>query len=191
MLTYLQKHRKLLESQADTLLDMYLLHGPERVREYLELESEVDFTSVFDYLVFEKQILMDLVRRYEDFFGKILAEHGPQHIRRSLKIEDAKYGMAFAPILDFLGVEKENLFVYVIRHKDFLYETMMMYNTEMVRKILCIEGVQYDDVWLQILDLFFADASGRMMELQKQVHIEKFLEQFSEGRQQQQILPLE
>lgn len=191
MITFVQKNRAFLENQADMLLEIFLMHGPDRVREYLEVECDADFGSVFDYLVFEKQILYTLVTRYDDFFGSILREYGPQHVRKALKIEEKKYDSAFAMILEYLGIARENLFLYVIREKAFLYEMMIAYDTATVRRFLCLEGVRYDDVWLKILDIFFEDASAKMMEMEKRAHVERLLELFAEGRQHQQILPFD
>lgn len=180
----------MLEAEADHILNLFLAYGHERVREYLELESDADFQSVFDFLVFEKNMLYTLVTEYDGFFGTLMREYGPFHIRRVLGIEAKKYDSAFQPILEFLGIAKQDLYLYVIREKSYLYETMFLYDSKTVRKMLCINSKNYDDVWLEILDILFDNVCARALTLQRKAHIEKLLETFSRARRNQLTLPL-
>ncbi|MFH1284413.1 MAG: hypothetical protein ABIH78_02380 [Candidatus Peregrinibacteria bacterium] len=137
--------------QEDKLVDRYISEGPKTLRESLKLTEE-QWLDVFDYLVFEHNLLYKCVTRSADFFVDEYVKHGAAGLREILDIADSKYDRAFEIVFDFVAISKDGLYYHVIEHRNTYMAAMRARGGDFVRKVLCIWNDKYEETWARVLD---------------------------------------
>ena len=72
------------------LIDSYVLDGPTELRNKLGINT-IQWEVIFDYLVFNYNLLTKCINRNGDFFLNAYIKYGMGHIRDLLNISSYKY----------------------------------------------------------------------------------------------------
>ncbi len=157
----LKKH---VFGREDFVIESYIVHGPTSLKEYLKV-SEDDWQVIFDYLIFEKDLLQKCVNFSPSFFDDTYIKHGMTHLRDILEVTAAKYDDSWEKIFDFIVIANDNLLLHVIEHRDRYVIAMKARGADFVRKVLGIWKGKYDENWAKVLDfLLNAVCSGLFSE---------------------------
>lgn len=160
---FLERYARGRES---SLVDRYISEGPTALREDLGLDEE-QWRTLFDYLVFEHNLLYKTVTQASEFFVENYIKHGMAHVREILDVVDDKYNLIFEVVFDFLAISSEGLYYHVLQHRDRYMIAFKARGGDFVRKVLGIWKDKYDEHWAKILDLllhsvcddFFAESN--------------------------------
>ncbi len=143
----------MLHRYDNKLVSNYLEHGPDGVRNMLGITSDRLWEVVFDYLVFEKEVVKHCARNNSPYIHALFAEHGPCAIRSAFQLTGEKYEDVWEYVMDYIGISRGALYEYVTE-KSSLYRKQI-YSGECLslRKDLLIEKDKYEHVWGEVLDL--------------------------------------
>lgn len=140
--------------REDRLIERYILDGPAQIREELGLTEE-QWKVIFDYLVFNHNLLYKTVTQASEFFIDVYIEHGLNHVRDILDVNDPKYDVAFEVVFDFLAISHEGLYYHVLQNRDRYLMAFKARGGDFVRKVLGIWKAKYTENWERILEMFF------------------------------------
>lgn len=156
-----QKNRiyKLLKNYNDKLVDNYINEGPSELRKKLKIESDDVWEIVFDYLVFEKDIVKICVKKNITYIHDIFAEKGPEFLRSSFQIESVKYEDVWEYIMDYIGISRGALYEYVANNLSDLKGLIYYGKSSKIRENLCIDKYKYNRVWEEVLDMLLESVS--------------------------------
>ena len=143
----------MLNKYDERLIYNYLEYGPDGLREKLGVESDYLWEVIFDYLVFEKEVVKYCARNSSAYIHDLFAEHGPLAIRRAFNLMDEKYEDVWEYLMDYIGVSRGAIYEYVtenaLKYRDKIYNGQGM----SLRAELCLQKTKYDYVWNEILDI--------------------------------------
>lgn len=140
-----------VKGKEGDLIDKYILNGPTALKEIMKLDEE-EWLVVFDYLVFEKNLLYKCVVASCDFFIEKYIKHGVAHVRDVLGVLDEKYDLAWEPLFDFIAVSNDGLYYHVLEHRDRYLSALRARGADFVRKVLCVSGSKFEENWSKVLD---------------------------------------
>ncbi|MBT4917140.1 hypothetical protein HN709_01655 [Candidatus Peregrinibacteria bacterium] len=140
------------KGKEDDLIDRFVCDGPSEIMEELGLSEEA-WRVVFDYLVFEKNLLHKCVTRNGDFFVEEYVKYGISHIREILDIVNEKYDIAFESVFDFIVISNDALYLHVMEHRGRYTTALKARGADFVRKVLGVWRGKYSENWQKVLDL--------------------------------------
>ncbi|MFA7685311.1 MAG: hypothetical protein WCX95_00740, partial [Candidatus Gracilibacteria bacterium] len=80
------------KGKEDQLIEVYIVAGPTELMKTLGLKRG-EWNIIFDYLIFEHDLLYKCVAQNVDFFVDLYVKYGMKHIREVLEIENNKYNL--------------------------------------------------------------------------------------------------
>jgi hypothetical protein len=143
----------MVEKYDKKLLKYYLDHGPEKLKEKLDVGDNDVWQIVFDYLVFEKNVVKVCIKKNINYIHSVFAEKGPAHMRKTFKLDDSKYDFVWEEVIDFIGIAHGALFEYVRNNSNKYKELIKEGKASSIRFELGLNKHKYNDVWEQVLDL--------------------------------------
>ena len=143
----------MLDQYEQKILDYYLKHGPLALKQKLDIKDDDIWTTVFDYLIFEKEAVKFCVRKYSDYVHALFKEHGPMALRENFLIDAKKYDDAWQYVMEFIGISRGAIFEYVTEHKNEFKDLIYKGETSQIRNMLLLNGKNYNRIWEEILDL--------------------------------------
>jgi len=142
---------RFVKGKEDEFIRKYIILGPSKMKEEISVTDE-EFDVVFDYLVFENNLLYKCVVANIDFFLDQYVRHGMAHLRDMLGVLDEKYDRVCEVIFDFLVISNDGLLLHVMEHRDKYLDSLNEYGSEFVRKVLGVSNVKYSENWEKVLD---------------------------------------
>ncbi|MBD3156417.1 hypothetical protein GF369_01180 [Candidatus Peregrinibacteria bacterium] len=143
----------MLHRYDDKLISHYLEHGPEGLRTTLGITSDRLWDVIFDYLVFEKEVVKYCTRNNSAYIHSLFAEHGPRAIRSAFQLNGDKYEDIWEYVMDYIGISRGALYEYVSEKSSLYREHIYRGECLSLRKDLAIEKDKYEHVWGEVLDL--------------------------------------
>jgi hypothetical protein len=133
------------------LIQKYIVDGPISVKDHLGLLDE-DWQVVFDYLVFEENLLYKCITTNIDFFKDTYIKFGTAHVREVLGISHDKYDIVWEVLFDFISIVNEALYYHVLEHREKYTTALKARGSDFVRKVLGVWKPKYEENWAKILD---------------------------------------
>ncbi|PIZ75180.1 hypothetical protein COY05_04820 [Candidatus Peregrinibacteria bacterium CG_4_10_14_0_2_um_filter_38_24] len=175
------------KGQEDELIRKYIILGPSKMKEEVFLTDE-EFEVVFDYLVFENNLLYKCVVANVDFFLDQYVRHGMAHLRDMLGVLNEKYDAICEVIFDFLVISHDGLLLHVIEHRGKYLDSLNEYGSEFVRKVLGVSGAKYSENWEKVLDFLLKSVVKNIVsEKTFEQGIDAFTMIYNGSREQRQI----
>lgn len=87
--------------QEEALIRAYIDNGPAFLKKGLDL-TEKEWKTIFDYLVFDHNLLIKTVNASLKFFVGEFTKYGASHVRGILEIQDEAYDLAWSEIMKLL-----------------------------------------------------------------------------------------
>ena len=143
----------MLHKYDKKLVRNYLEYGPDGLRAKLGINSDSLWEVIFDYLVFEKEVVKHCARNNTAYIHNLFVEHGPVAIRRAFNLSGKKYEDVWEYILDYIGISRGALYEYVTENSSKYREKIYHGQASLIREELCIEKDKYEHVWGEILDV--------------------------------------
>jgi hypothetical protein len=140
-----------VKGNADELIYKYILNGPTVLKELMKIKEE-EWRVVFDYLVFEKNLLYKCVADNRDFFIEKYIKFGTSHVRDVLDILDEKYDSIWEVLFDFIAISNDGLYYHVLEHRNRYISALKTRGADFVRKVLGISSSKYAESWGMVLD---------------------------------------
>lgn len=137
------------------LIDSYIQHGPTVLQIKLGLSDE-EWEVIFDYLVFEHNLLYKAVVFSTDFFIEEYVKYGAFHVREILNIEEAKYDRVWEMLFDFIAISNDALYYHFTENREKYLHGFQVRGGDYLRKVLCIKKEKYDKQWEKILSALHA-----------------------------------
>ncbi len=144
------------KSREKALIKSYIKDGPTDLREKLGL-TESQWEILFDYLIFNHDLLNQCVRVNRDFFIDGYVRYGMNHVRDILNISSSKYDKYISEIFDYLAIENDALYYHVLQNRDKYLVSFRARGGDFLRTKLLINDLRYNDYWEKILSLFLND----------------------------------
>ena len=138
--------------RENVLVGQYIEEGPLEIQEDLGLSDE-QWEVIFDYLVFEHNLIYKCIIQNSDFFVEEFVRGGAAQVREMLCIEDDKYDMVWNILFDFIAIANEGLYYHVLQHRDRYMVAFKSRGSDFVRKVLGVWNDKYEENWSQILDI--------------------------------------
>lgn len=138
--------------REDALVNLYIQDGPTQLQENLDLTDE-EWRVLFDYLVFEHNLLYKAVTHSLDFFLEAYIKHGGVHVRGILDVEEENYDEIWRVCFDFMAISHEGLYYHVLENRERYIIGFKARGGDFVRSVLGIWHPKYEENWLKILDL--------------------------------------
>ncbi len=142
---------RLVEGKEASLIEKYIADGPTKVKEGMNATDE-EWSVIFDYLVFEENLLYKAVVANIDFFLDIYVKHGTAHVREVLDIQHQKYDVVWEILFDYIVISHEGLYFHVLEHRDRYMTAMKARGGDFVRKVLGVWKGKYEENWAKVLD---------------------------------------
>ncbi|MEK7672983.1 MAG: hypothetical protein AAB373_03790 [Patescibacteria group bacterium] len=134
------------------LIEKYIQDGPTAVQDELEL-TDTEWQVIFDYLVFEHNLLYKCVSHSSEFFHDCYVKFGVAHVRSIIEVEDKKYDKIFEVIFDYLAISLEGLNYHVMQNREKYVMAFKVRGGDYIRTVLALSKEKYQDQWMQILDV--------------------------------------
>lgn len=152
----MQKDKFIIEKYARGkeafLIESYILNGPTELSEKIGV-GQFEWQIIFDYLVFEHNLLYKCITYSSDFFLDLYIKHGMEHIREILDVTGKKYDAILEVVFDFLSISKEGFYYHFLQHRDKYAFIFKVRGGDVLRKVLGITKNKYDEHWGSVLDL--------------------------------------
>lgn len=142
---------RFLKGKESLFVDKYIADGPSKLQKSLKI-SDKEWQVVFDYLVFEENLLYKCIIANKDFFTDIYIKFGSAHVREVLDIQEMKYDVIWEMLFDFIAIANENLYFHVLEHRDRYMTALKARGTDFVRKVLGIWKPKYEENWAKVLN---------------------------------------
>lgn len=143
----------ILEKYEDKLINRYLEYGPDELRKKLNVESDGLWEVIFDYLVFEKEVVKHCVRNSSAYIHNLFVEKGPVLMRKAFSLENEKYDDIWEYVMDYIGVSRGALYEYVTENAAKYRDKISSGKCMSLRDELCVKKNKYERVWGEILDI--------------------------------------
>jgi hypothetical protein len=143
----------ILDKYDDKLINKYIEYGPDGLREKLGVESDRLWEVIFDYLVFEKEVVKYCVRNNRAYVHNLFVEKGPSLMRKAFSLQDSKYDDVWENIMDYIGISGGALYEYVTENASKYRGKIYNGQCLSLRDELCIQKGKYENVWGEILDV--------------------------------------
>ncbi|MBI4235254.1 hypothetical protein HY604_03060 [Candidatus Peregrinibacteria bacterium] len=133
------------------LVEKYIQDGPTHLQESMNLSDE-EWLVIFDYLVFEHNLLQKCVTANCDFFVDLYIKHGMAHLREIFDVDDEKYDRIWSLTFDYLAICSEGLRLHVTLHRQKYVKALRERGSDFVRKVIGIAQPKYEEHWRETLD---------------------------------------
>ena len=140
----------LLRAYDGKLTKIYLEEGPDTLKKKLNIESEDVWKLIFEYLIFEKNIVKQCVRRNPEYIHKIFAERGPDFLRHAFQIADERYDDIWEYVMDYIGISRGAIYEYITSRVVELKGDIYNGKIEGIRIKLGLQNIKYDRAWEEI-----------------------------------------
>ncbi len=151
------------------LVNQYIADGPGVMMESLGL-TEDQWQVLFDYLVFNEDLLFKCVKQASSFFEDQYIKYGSGHVREILNILEDRYDKVWEYIFDYLAVAKESVYFHVLHNRDRYIVAFKSRGGDFVRRVLGLWKDKYEENWLKILDLLLHGVCDGMFSEQSFEH---------------------
>lgn len=169
------------------LVEAYIKDGPAFLRDSLEV-SEDEWHAIFDYLVFERNLLYITIVASTEFFLKEYVEHGMVRVREILGVHDGKYDIVFKVVFDYLAISSGGLDYHVMEHRERYVVAIKQRGSDFVRKVLGIYSDKYEENWAKILDFLLHAVCDNIFSEQTYEHgLRAFSRIYNTQREQRKI----
>ncbi len=138
--------------RESVLIDKYIANGPSSLQDEFGL-SDMEWQVIFDYLVFEHNLLFKTVGANTEFFVDMYVKQGMSHLRDVLDVSEAKYDLICEVVFDLIAISNEGLYYHVLENRDRYMLAFKARGGDFVRNILGISKSKYDENWAKILDI--------------------------------------
>lgn len=138
-------------NRESKLIEQYISEGPSQIQDELGLDDQ-EWQVIFDYLVFEHNLLYKSVTQSKDFFLDLYIKHGMAHIRDILDVNDDKYNAMLEVVFDFLAIASEGLYYHLLEHRERYIMAFRVRGGDFIRKILGIWKEKYEEHWAKVLE---------------------------------------
>ncbi len=142
-----------LHKKADKLIRIFIESGPDALKETLGISDDEQWTYIFDYLIFSKDVIRKCVERFKPFFIASVREKGPMILRYIFRIEEAKYDAVFQTLQDAIGIEEGALYDFIFIHRRVLARLIMKGDAHFLRQELGLLDRKYEEMWQQTLSI--------------------------------------
>ncbi len=142
---------RLLKGKETSFVEKYIADGPTKVKEGIGASDE-EWSVIFDYMVFEENLLYKAVTINIDFFLDIYVKHGSAHVKEVLDITHMKYDIIWEILFDYIAVSHDGLYFHVMEHRDKYTTAMKARGGDFVRKVLGVWKPKYEGSWAKVLD---------------------------------------
>lgn len=161
--------------REDELMESYIVDGPTAAKVLLGV-SEPQWRVIFDYLVFEKNLLFKTVSFCSEFFVEAYVQHGIEHVRAVLDVTDCRYDMMMEPVFEFLAIINEGLKYHVFQYREKYLDILWENGSGFLKKLLRLSDQKYEESYGQVLDVLLNTACTRMF---TETHFDNGLRAFS------------
>lgn len=138
-------------NRESKLIEQYISEGPSQIQDELGLDDQ-EWQVIFDYLVFDHNLLCKCVTQSKDFFLDLYIKHGMAHIRDILDVNDDKYNAMLEVVFDFLAIASEGLYYHLLEHRERYTMAFRVRGGDFIRKILGIWKEKYEEHWAKVLE---------------------------------------
>lgn len=177
----------LFKGREDELVKKYITQGPSALKKELKLK-EYEWKQVFDYLVFNHDLLYKTVTNSPIFFTDMYVKHGIRHVRDVLDVYWSKYDEVCERVFDFLAIERNGLYFHVMEYRDKYYLALTTRGTEFLKILLGILDEKYEESWFKVLDTMLnANVDAMMSEKAFDIALAKFCKIAEDGRKHRAI----
>ena len=145
-----------VRSREKNLINSYIADGPTELRNRLGL-NEQQWEIVFDYLVFNFDLLIKCINGNGDFFLNTYVKYGMDHVRDLLNISSDKYDHISQKLFHIIAIEQDGLYYHVLENRTKYHCVFRSRGSEFLRTKLLINTGVHDDYWRKILSLFLSD----------------------------------
>ena len=159
-----------LRGHEDKLMNIFIMLGPDALRQQLRIKNDFVWSVVFDHLVFSKEVLRRCVLQFLPFFKNLVMTKGPFAVRAVLGIEDKMYDPVFETLFDFVAVSHGALFEYVYDNTQQFMDMIREGQGQQIRSMLCLDQPKYDYLWSDVLDFLIDSFSRRVAAKQMVEH---------------------
>jgi len=149
--------KKYLLGRENELINFYLENGGDALKTNYDIDDE-HFVFVFDYLVFNHNLLFKVVFRNSDFFTDLYVRKGATSIRRVLNVLDEKYDAIFSIVFDYLAIAGEALCDHVRYHVEVYVDVFNKHGAVFLRNVLGLFDSKYGDVFKNVLDVLLNES---------------------------------
>jgi len=144
--------KKYAQGRENILIEAYIEHGPSKLQQEIDI-SPKHWLVVFDYLVFEHNLLYKCIISNTQFFVDEYVRHGSSHIREMLNIVNKKYDLIWNFLFDFIAISNDGLYYHVLHHRDRYMLALKARGSDFVRKVLGVWKPKYEENWSKVLDI--------------------------------------
>lgn len=141
-----------IEGHEDRLMTLFIQQGPQALRQTLGAKSDYVWTVVFDYLVFNHDVLKRCVQMFLPFFKDFVIKNGPVALRGIFGIESSVYDEVFEKILDDMVIAEGLLFEHIHANIDQYVALIRAGKGSEIRSTLGLAQEKYDNLWKDVLD---------------------------------------
>lgn len=99
-----QEIRQFLQNHGDVVFEYYLNNGFDALARGLSIYNDYQRKILFDYLMLDRNALLECIRRNKKFFVNMIAEGKGDSIRPMLGITARKYAKLWREALDLLSL---------------------------------------------------------------------------------------
>ncbi len=138
--------------RENSLVTRYIEDGPTVLKGELGL-SDSQWKVVFDHLVFNFNLLENVVVAGLDFFIDGYVKHGFSFVRDILNVEGSGYDEVCGTLFDLLAIKNGGLRYHVIENRDAYMTALESREAGFVRTVLGLSGEKYDEHWEEVLNL--------------------------------------
>ncbi len=143
------------------LIERYIVDGPMSMKVEMGVD-ESEWRVVFDYLVFEHNLLHKLVTANVEFFSDFYVRHGVGGLRELLDIEAGYYNMPFEAVFDFLAIAHDGLKLHILENREKYLLGLKARGVYYLKKILNVDKAKYEESWLMVLEFLLSAACEAM-----------------------------
>jgi len=146
------------------IMAIFIQEGPDALRYKLRIKRDEDWNRIFDYLVFQKDLLKVCVLQFIDFFKKLVEEKGPLAMRSVLGIQSRMYDSVFEGLFDLVAVSHGALFQHVETQKRQLFDQIKAGKGSELRENLGLSKQKYDNLWEEIVKSLLNDFGVQLVD---------------------------
>ncbi len=179
---------KLLKRFDKKLINFYLDNGPYELRKKLDIKEDDLWKTVFDYLLYEKNIVKVCVKQNAEYIHEMFAEKGPEMIRKSFRLMENEYSDQWEYVMDYIGVSRGAIYEYVSNNMSDFRSLVYHGKSSKIREMLLLDRAKYDKVWEDILDMLLESVSTDAYTYSMFEHgIRMFSNLYNNGREHRSI----
>jgi hypothetical protein len=138
--------------KEEDLIEVYIVAGPTELMKTLGL-NKTEWKVIFDYLVFESDLLFKCVSRNVDFFVDLYVKYGMKHVREILGIEESKYELVVDDLFKVIAIANEGLYLNVLQNRNKYTLALKARGADFLRRILGVSDEKYDAAWEKVLNI--------------------------------------